>query len=71
VGKAGFHSVNYQNDRDGDGLSTGVWFYVLDLKKDNIDLQKHTIRFRSSPRKKCGMEGLSLSVKSDARASVL
>jgi len=34
-GKKVFHAVNYQNDWDGQGLSSGVYFYILDLKKDN------------------------------------
>jgi gliding motility-associated-like protein len=34
-GKEVFHTVNYQNDWDGGGVSSGVYFYILDLKKDN------------------------------------
>ncbi|HET9486821.1 MAG TPA: gliding motility-associated C-terminal domain-containing protein [Chryseosolibacter sp.] len=34
-GKEVFNVVNYQNDWDGDGLSSGVYFYILDLKRDN------------------------------------
>lgn len=34
-GKSVFHAINYMNDWDGNGLSTGVYFYVLDLKKNN------------------------------------
>jgi gliding motility-associated-like protein len=34
-GKRVYHTKNYQNDWDGRGLSSGVYFYVLDLKEDN------------------------------------
>ena len=34
-GKEVFRRVNYQNDWAGVGLSSGVYFYLLDLKKDN------------------------------------
>ncbi|MEX2235430.1 MAG: gliding motility-associated C-terminal domain-containing protein [Cyclobacteriaceae bacterium] len=34
-GKEVFRTTNYQNDWDGEGVSSGVYFYVLDLKKDN------------------------------------
>lgn len=34
-GKEVFQAVNYQNDWDGNNLSSGVYFYILDLKKDN------------------------------------
>ena len=34
-GKEVFHSVGYKNDWDGGGLSSGVYFYLLDLKRDN------------------------------------
>ncbi len=33
-GKEVFHAIHYQNTWDGGGLSPGVYFYVLDLKKD-------------------------------------
>jgi gliding motility-associated-like protein len=33
-GKKVHHVTNYQNDWDGNGLSTGVYFYVLDLRKN-------------------------------------
>jgi gliding motility-associated-like protein len=32
-GKKVHQVTHYQNDWDGNGLSTGVYFYVLDLKK--------------------------------------
>lgn len=34
-GKEVFHTVNYRNDWDGAGLAHGVYFYILDLKRDN------------------------------------
>lgn len=34
-GKEVFHQVNYQNNWDGEGLSPGIYFYIVDLKKDN------------------------------------
>lgn len=34
-----FEAVGYKNDWSGEGLSTGVYFYVLDLKKNNQVLQ--------------------------------
>jgi gliding motility-associated-like protein len=34
-GKEVFYVVNYHNDWDGHGLSSGVYFYILDLKRDN------------------------------------
>jgi len=34
-GKAVYRSKAYKNDWDGDDLSSGVYFYVLDLKKRN------------------------------------
>ena len=30
-----FDSTGYKNDWDGDGLSSGVYYYVLDLRRDN------------------------------------
>lgn len=33
-GKEVYSAVNYQNDWDGNGLSAGVYYYVLDLKRD-------------------------------------
>jgi gliding motility-associated-like protein len=34
-GKEVFRATNYQNDWDGRGLSSGVYFYILNLNKDN------------------------------------
>ena len=34
-GKAVFRSTGYSNDWEGDDLSSGVYYYVLDLKKRN------------------------------------
>lgn len=34
-GKEVYHAVNYHNDWDGGGLSPGVYFYILDLRRDN------------------------------------
>ena len=34
-GKTVFTSKGYKNDWDGDGLSSGVYYYLLDLKKRN------------------------------------
>jgi gliding motility-associated-like protein len=34
-----FEAVGYKNDWSGEGLSTGVYYYVLDLKRDNKVLQ--------------------------------
>ena len=34
-GKSVYRSNGYKNDWDGDDLSTGVYYYVLDLKKRN------------------------------------
>lgn len=34
-GKEVYHVINYHNDWDGDGLSTGVYYYVLELKRNN------------------------------------
>ncbi|MEX1239287.1 MAG: gliding motility-associated C-terminal domain-containing protein, partial [Cyclobacteriaceae bacterium] len=34
-GKEVFHAVNYHNDWDGGGQSSGVYFYILDLKRGN------------------------------------
>ena len=34
-GKTVYHVINYQNDWDGGGLSSGVYFYLLDLKRKN------------------------------------
>lgn len=34
-GKEVYHVINYQNDWDGDGLSTGVYYYILYLKRNN------------------------------------
>ena len=33
-GKEVYHVINYQNDWDGAGLSSGVYYYVLDLKRN-------------------------------------
>ena len=33
-GKEVYQAINYQNDWDGDGLSSGVYYYILDLKRN-------------------------------------
>jgi len=32
-----FHSDDYQNDWDGGDVSDGVYFYVIELWKGNVD----------------------------------
>ncbi len=39
-GKKVFEATGYLNNWDGDGLSTGVYFYVLDLKTENNTIIK-------------------------------
>ncbi|MBA4053322.1 MAG: hypothetical protein C0490_01285, partial [Marivirga sp.] len=38
-GKMVYEASGYKNDWDGDGLSTGVYYYVLNLKKNNKTLK--------------------------------
>lgn len=44
-GKKVFQKTNYRNDWNGRGLSSGVYFYILDLKKDN-KVYKGTLTIR-------------------------
>ena len=34
-GKSVYRSIGYKNDWEGEDLSSGVYYYVLDLKKRN------------------------------------
>ena len=38
-GKKVFETIGYLNDWDGDGLTSGVYFYILDLKVNDIVLK--------------------------------